>query len=153
MKNLLKTDFWLIAIIITLSVLGWCGTNGCVRFTKDAPLDQKLSDVRVLSYAAASLGTQEALLQNAGWRPQFVNAYEKLDVLVRTKVVTGALLRDIIASLPVKELKSPQAKLAIDAALTLYDVTAGTKVDVEQAPYVLAAATGLRDGLKAGLGL
>ena len=141
----------LLALVAVTAVLA--PTSGCALLTKDAPIEQKLSDVRVLSYAAASLGTQEALLQNPSWRPQFVNAYEKLDGLVKTKIVTGAMLRDIIASLPVKELKSPQAKIAIDVALLLYDATAGTKVDIEKAPYALAAATGLRDGLKAGLGL
>jgi hypothetical protein len=127
--------------------------TGCALFSSTSTQEQKLADVQRLAYAAASLGTQEALLQNATWKPQFVVAYGNLDTLVRGKVVTGALLRQVIASLPVKELKSPQARLAIDAALTLYDVTAGTKVDLEQVPYALAAATGVRDGLKAALGL
>ena len=35
----------------------------------------------------------------------------------------------------------------------LYDATAGTSVDLEKSPYVLAAARGIRDGLKVGLGL
>jgi len=143
MKNLL------LAVLIACSPI----VTGCALLTKDAPIEQKLADVRALTYAAAAYGTQAALIENPAWKPQFVNAYQKLNQLVENRVVTGTLLREVIASLPVKELKSPQAKLAIDTATMLYDVTVGSKLDIEKAPYVNAAATGLRDGLRSGLGL
>jgi hypothetical protein len=114
--------------------------------------EEKLSQVRNLAYAAASIGTQEALLQNASWRPRFETAYANLNTLVTTKTVTGAFLREVLASLPVKELKSDQARIAIEGATMLFDATVGTKINVEAAPYVLAAATGIRDGLRVGLG-
>ncbi len=112
----------------------------------------KITQIHDLSYAAASLGTQVALRQNQAWRPQFETAFNSLNMLVETRTVTGALLRDILASLPVKELKSENAKLAIESATFLYDTTVGTKVNIESKPYVLAAATGIRDGLRVGLG-
>jgi hypothetical protein len=114
--------------------------------------DEKLTRVRLLSYAAASIGTQEALLQNPLWRSRFEQAYTNLNILVETRTVTGAFLRDLLASLPVKELKSDQARIAIEGATMLFDATVGTKVNIEAAPYVLAAATGIRDGLRVGLG-
>ena len=141
---------------LTALTLYFCAcmfVDGCALFSSSATTDQKAMDVRNLSYAAASLGTQEALLQNPAWKPQFVTAYWNLNTLVERKVVTGTLLRQVLAGLPVKELKSPQARLAIDAALMLFDATAGTTVDLEKSAYLLAAATGIRDGLKTGLGL
>ncbi len=127
--------------------------TSCALFSKESPIEQKLADVRALTYAAAALGTQEALLQKPEWRPRFQSAYTQLDQLVSQKIVTGNLLRTILAGLPVKELKSPQARIAIETATMLYDVTVGSKVDIEKAPYVQAAATGIRDGLRSGLGL
>ncbi len=139
----------LLALTLALAPL----STGCALFSKEAPIEQKLADVRALTYAAAALGTQEALLQNPTWRPRFQSAYESLNKLVTQGVVTGSLLRDVLATLPVKELKSPQARLAIETATMLYDVTVGSKLDIGRAPYVNAAATGIRDGLRSGLGL
>lgn len=113
--------------------------------------EEKVRQVRLLSYAAASIGTQEALLQNVTWRPRFEAAYTTLNSLIETKIVTGALLREVIASLPVKELKSDQARIAIEGATVLFDATVGDKINVEQAIYVYAAATGIRDGMKVAL--
>ncbi len=139
----------LLAVMLTLAPC----TTGCALFSGSATTAEKASDVQRLAYAAASIGTQAALLQNPAYRPAFLLAYQNLDMLIVNKVVTGAALRQVLATLPVKELKSPQAQLAVDAALTLFDMVAGTKLEVEKSPYVLAAATGVKDGLKAALGL
>jgi hypothetical protein len=146
MKNPVVQNVLAIAIYIATC-------TGCALFSKTAPLEEKLADVRALTYAAAALGTQEALLQNAGWRPQFQTAYDNLNRLVTSGTVSGTLLREVLASLPVKELKSDRARIAIETATILYDATVGTKVNIEAAPYVNAAATGIRDGLRSGLGL
>ncbi len=127
--------------------------TGCALFSKTSTMEQKLADVRSLAYAASAIGTQEALLQNPSWRPRFQSAYDNLNRLVTSGTVSGTLLREVLASLPVKELKSPKARVAIDAALYLFDATVGTKIEIEKAPFVDAAAIGLRDGLRAGLGL
>lgn len=140
----------LTALLLTVAPLDF---TGCALFSKDAPIEQKLADVRALTYAAAALGTQEALLQNPAWRSQFQAAYDNLNKLVTSGVVSGTLLREVLASLPVKELKSDRARIAIETATVLYDATVGTKVNIEQAQYVFAAATGIRDGLRSGLGL
>jgi len=139
----------LLAVLLACSPIA----TGCALFSKEAPIEQKARDIQNLAYAAASLGTQSALLQNASWRPQFVSAYESMDTLVKSKIVTGALLRQVLDSLPVKELKSQQARLVIESATLLFDSTAGTSINLEKSVYLLAASTGIRDGLKVGLGL
>ena len=130
------------ASILILTLLVSCATTQ----------EGKIIQVHDLSYAAASTGTQAALRQNATWRNQFEQAFKTLDVLVETKTVTGALLREIMAQLPVNELKSENARLAIESATVLYDLTVGNKVNIEAQPYVLASATGIRHGLRAALG-
>ena len=69
------------------------------------------------------------------------------------KTVTGDFLRNTIASLPVKELRSDTARIAIEGATLLFDQTVGTQINIEDQPYVLAAATGIRDGMQIALGL
>lgn len=120
---------------------------GCATVQED-----RIAQVRILSYAAASIGTREALTQNLAWRPQFELAYANLNTLVENKTVTGEFLRGVLSSLPVKELKSDSARIAIEGATILYDVIVGDKVNLEAAPYVMAAATGIRDGMKVALG-
>lgn len=137
-----------LTLIAALSVF----TPGCAFTRSDSTTEQKAADVRNLSYAAASIGTQLALAENADWRGQFDSAYETLNQLVNSKIVSGALLRDVLASLPIKELKSAEARIAIEGATLLYDSTVGTSVNIENQVYVLAAATGIRDGMKVALG-
>ena len=134
---------WLLAI----------ATTSCALLTKGSTIEQKSNDIRNLAFAAASLGTREALLQNPTWRPRFVAAYEKLNQLVEQKIVTGTLLREVLESLPVRELKSDKARIALDTFVFVFDVTVGRKIDLDKAPYVTAGAVGIRDGLKSGLGL
>jgi hypothetical protein len=150
MKNpILKFgDVLLLCIALALASFS---ITGCAIFSKSASQEQKLADVRNLSRAAASIGTQEAILQNPLWLPRFVAARNELKNLVESKAITGALLRSVIASLPVKELKSPQAKIAIDSASMLWDVAVGGRLNIEQAPYLYAAASGILDGFNDAL--
>ena len=142
-------------VMICLSVfLFACAitSSGCAFLKGDsASASQKAADVRNLARAAASIGTSEALLQNGAWRPQFETAALNLQQLVEGKTLTGALLRNVIASLPVRELKSPQAKIAIESATVLYDSLAGGSVNIESNAYLYAAAQGILDGLRDGL--
>ena len=113
---------------------------------------ERAKQVQQLSYAAASIGTSIALKENATLKPHFDIAYSTLDSLVNSKKITGLLLREILSKLPIKELKSDTARIAIEGATYLYDVSVGDKVNIENNIYVLAAATGIRDGLKIALG-
>jgi hypothetical protein len=134
-----------------LIALALLTATGCSLLTKGSPTEQKAADVKVLCYAAASIGTQAALQENPETLAKFEIAYANMNKLVESKAVTGLLLRDILESLPVKELKAPNARIAIDGATYLYTAFVGEKVNIEGNPYVIAAATGIRDGLKIAL--
>ena len=137
---------------LNLSLIAVLALTGCALFSPSSTQEAKLQDVQNLSYAAASIGTSVALAQNPGWRPGFETAYNDLDQMLKSKLITGLLLRNVISSLPVKELKSDTARIAIEGATTLYDATVGDKINVENQPYVVAAATGIRDGMGVALG-
>lgn len=137
---------------ILVSCLAVTLFTGCALFSNTSTQDQKLAEIKNLSYAASSLGTQLALKQNPQWRMQFDLAYTTLDSLVNSKRITGLTLRSILAQLPIKELKSDSARIVIEAATVLYDTSVGDKINIENSPYVLAAATGIRDGMKIALG-
>lgn len=107
--------------------------------------------INSLSYLAASIGAQQTMERLPDSRPKFALAYEHLNTLVESKTITGADLRALIASLPDTALSSGQARIYIDAATVLYDLTVGDRLNLESAPYVLAAATGIRDGLAVAL--
>ena len=128
-------------------------TPGCALFSKNSTQAQKAGEVRNLCYAAASIGTAEALKQNPQWRQPFTTTYQNLDQLVTQKTVTGDLLRSVINGLPVKELKSDTARIAIEGATMLFDANVGNTVNIEAQVYITAAATGVRDGMKIALGL
>ena len=124
--------------------------SGCKSASKPTP--NQTAQVQSLCYAAASVGTQVALLQNPAYRPAFEIAYTSLDATVTSGTITGAGLRSILNTLPVNELKSPEARIAITSATTLFDALAGTQVSLTNNVYVVAAATGIRDGMKVALG-
>lgn len=125
---------------------------GCALLTPSSTVEAKAADARRLCYAAASIGTAAALDQNAAWKPAFELAYNSLKTALADEKITGDDLRQILSQLPVKELKSRTAMIAIEAASMLFDTTTGKPVDLTQAPVVLAAAHGILDGMGVGLG-
>lgn len=133
----------IISLICAVALCG-CATTSTV--------EQKAANIQAFSYTAASIGSAIALTEHPEWRTQFRAAETVLTDLINNKAVTGELLRGVVNNLPIKELKSPNARIAIDGAVYLYTTTVGNQVNIESQPYVIAAATGLRDGLKAALG-
>lgn len=126
---------------------------GCALLNPGATEAEKAAAVRNLAYAATSVGTAATLDLKPEYKPAFLLAYQSLDKLVTAGTISGVQLRDILLSLPVRQLGSRTALLAIDAGATLFDVTTGQPIDLAKTPYVLAAATGIRDGLKVGIGV
>lgn len=139
MKNLLLC-FPLIALLA-----------GCAIFSPDATPEQKAADVQRIAYAASSIGVEATLQAKPEFRPAFELAYTNLNILVEAKTISGAQLREILHTLPVVELGGPSATLYIESGTLLFDVITGKPIDLEKTPYVLAAATGIRDGMKVAL--
>jgi len=79
-KSLLQ--FGDVLVLCVALALASVSITSCALLSSTATSEQKLADVRNLSFAAASLGTSEALLENPSWRLHFSTAYVQLDQLV-----------------------------------------------------------------------
>lgn len=146
--NKIKSIILAAALILPVTAL----TPGCALFDQNATDQQRATQIHDLAYAAASIGTQAALMQNPSYRPAFEVAYNDLNQFVETKTISGLLLRNILSQLPVKELKSETARIAIENATVLYDASFGDRVNIENQAVLRAAAEGIRDGMKIALG-
>lgn len=145
MKNKIQSLLCVLCVLCaSVAVLTGCAT-------KPADATQTVR-VQHLAYAAASIGTQVALLENPAYRPAFELAYSNLDGLVNAGSINGVGLRNILTPLPIQELKAPEAQIAISSATVLFDSLTGNSVSLTNNVYVAAAATGIRDGLKVALG-
>jgi len=134
----------------TIASLALCGTVLLLSSCATTPEGQA-RQIRALAYSASSIGTSIALDAHPEYRPAFQIAHDSLAVAVDRGEISGEVLRDILAKLPVKELASRTARLAIEGGTMLFDTITGKPVDLNSAPLVLAAATGIRDGLAVAL--
>lgn len=121
---------------------------GCASVKQDP-----VGEVQFWANAAASIGTAEVLRDHPELRPQFEKALTGLEVLIATGNGDPAALQQVIAQLPVDQLESREARIAVTLAkLSFARYGQNVTVDLtKRSPYVLAAANGLRDGIKAGL--
>lgn len=144
----MKTLKTLVMAVLMVSALPSCES------IKTAALKVTPAQVTTLSHEAAVLGTKAVVKKNdQKLIAQITTTHQALVDLVASKAVTGAVLRSIVATLPFKQLDNDNARLAVTGVTMLYDSTIGTGLNIEEQPYVLAAATGLRDGIGEGLGL
>lgn len=106
-----------------------------------------------LSYAASSIGADTDMKLNPAHRPGFELTYDALGDLITKTNLTGQGLRDALAKLPIKELKSPKAIISIEQATFLFDLATGGKFNLEtNAVYISAAGRGIHDGIGVALG-
>jgi hypothetical protein len=146
MKTIARRALLAVVLAIALTPVG------CALLSQNSTEQEKAAEVQRLAYAATSVGTAVTLDFKPEYGPAFQLAYESLNKLVEARTISGVQLREILLSLPVNELGGRTALLAIDAGGTLFDLITGKPIDLEKTPYVLAAATGIRDGLRIGLG-
>lgn len=128
-----------------------CLLTGCA-WNKNATPEENAQRVHDLTYAISSFGASTAMQLNPAYRPGFEVGYAELNSLVESGGISGTKLREIIAALPIKELKSPKGTIFVNSGTFLFDLITGRQVELEKGPYVVAAATGIRDGLKVALG-
>jgi hypothetical protein len=146
MKNTRRNWFTSLVTVAALAL------SGCALFTPGSPQADKERDVKNLCYAAGSIGTSVLLIEKPEARPAMELSYAQLDKLVRDGAVTGSLLRSVVNALPWKQLHEPTAVAVVNGLTTLMDATIGDALNIETQPMLVAAATGLRDGIKIGLG-
>lgn len=100
--------------------------------------------------AAANIGTQEALAEHPELRPKFETALASLNALVDAGSTDPLAFRNVLNTLPVKELKTREARIAINlASIAFYRY--GQSVALDDKSYVGAALRAVRDGIRDAL--
>lgn len=129
---------------ITLAAALSLPQTGCKTMTET----QKLSLVRTVAQEAAYVGAAYDLADNPGHRVAYVAALAALDQLIRVENYDPLALRLALAQLP--ELRGGRGAILIDAGVRLYSITVGF-IDLDSAPFVSAAAHGIREGIAGAL--
>lgn len=139
----LSPNYALFALLALLAT-GGCATTGGMTDGDIALLAEDLRDV-------AREGTIYALAEKPEWRPNIIVVRDQLGTLATSPgPVTFDSLLSIIQKLPLEELKSSEARLAITAArITLR--RAGRNVELgdieKQKPLAAGLAAGITEGL------
>jgi hypothetical protein len=140
------------AAVLIIALAGLTtSTTGCKTITNliGTNTTQIQSDVM----SAATQATTYALNQDAKSRIYFVAATDVLGSFVNSTNSNPASIAAALAALPISQLQSPEAQLAITAILGVYDITYASYVQnaVDQNGMANAVLNGLVQGINAGL--
>jgi hypothetical protein len=100
---------------------------------------------------AAMVGTVYALKEHPEWRPHFVTAVSELAILENAETIDFPTIMAIVMRLPVKELQSDEAQLAITGATILLAGYGDRLVNLENVENVRLIAKSLREGITLGI--
>lgn len=127
------------AVVISLSGLTACKT------VKPQSIENK---ARGIAYLVAA----ESLLQHPEWTPHFETASAQFEVLSKTENINILMINQLIARLPVKELKGKQAAIVVTAGVLFLQDDLG-EISVDQPEQLRRAAKGAHEGIELALGL
>lgn len=100
---------------------------------------------------AALVGTTLVLKDHPEWRGYFVSAAGELAILEQAEKIDFAIILAIFYRLPVKELQSDEAKLAVAGATILLSGYGGKIVELDKLENVRPLAKALREGIELAL--
>jgi len=127
-----------------IALLGGCATT--MNQGDVALLAQDLRDI-------AREGTIYAVAENPEWRPNIELVRDQLQAQASgTNMLTFNSLLFTLQALPVKELKSSEARLAITSASIILR-RAGANADLGNVSDLKPIAGGLAEGISEGLGI
>lgn len=129
-----------------------CGllfSTGCASTGGKATVDDFTPAIKT----AATFGTFYALRDNPDWSDEFLDAARALKVLEHSEKIDFTTIMAIVMQLPVDELKSDDARLAITGATILLSSYGGRLVELDKLENVRPIATALREGIGLGMGM
>ncbi len=135
-------------IIATLCMLAPLLFLGCktVGGTQVADIER----IANVTKEATTIGTQEVLKRRPEWAVDFRLAHEQLAALEKADTISVADILKIIDWLPIKELKSDNARLAVTGARLLISGIDLPEVSADKLAQIRPIVTALREGLEAG---
>lgn len=140
----MKTKLFLTTSLIALVMIPACTTTPEGKTIPDVPR------IAAVTREAATIGTQQALLAHPEWATQFRKVYGQLSVLSSSPDITVEKLLVIVNQLPVKQLQSQNATLAISGARLLITATGWSSVTVVRAQQMKPVVDAIMEGMVAG---
>lgn len=143
MKTSLKLLVAAVVAFAIASLVGCSTTSG----TKQVDVQDFIPAIKT----AAMVGTTYSLNEHPEWRSGFETAAKELKVLETADKIDFATIMAIVTRLPVKELQSSDARLAISGATILLSGYGNKIVALEKLDNVRPVATALREGIELGM--
>lgn len=132
--------FSLIATVVLFATVG-CSTLSSSDVTR----------ISTVSQQAASIGTREVLLSHPDWKPKFQLAADQLNALAIAPSISVASILQIVQQLPVKELKSQEARLSFEGATLLISAINVPEVPADKLAQLQPIAKAIADGILQGM--
>ncbi len=123
--------------------------TGCITSPEGKTVPD-IARIALVTREAATIGTSQALMRNPQWKDKFILVVAQLRVLEAQPDITVESLLGIIGQLPVNELRSDNATLAISSARLLVVAAGWSSVPIVRAEQLRPVVTALREGLEAG---
>lgn len=120
--------------------------TGCATVSPTA-----LQRIATTTKLAAYVGTSEYLTQHPEAADKFVLAANELDRLANATTFDWVDVMAVVHRLPVKELQSPRARLAITVATIVLEEYGAAPVSLDQLNQWRPVVAALRDGIRLGL--
>lgn len=133
-----------IPLLLALTLFSGCvtGPNGTQQ--------PDIHRISAVAREAATVGTQEALLARPDWYNGFATAHDELVRLSNQPTIGVGDLLDILNRLPVKELKSRDARIAISVARITIAGANWSVIDAERLDQIKPVIIAIYEGMEAG---
>lgn len=119
---------------------------GCSTFTTS-----DITRIATVSQQAASIGTREVLISHPDWKPSFALAATQLQALSISPTIGIEDVLKIVQQLPVKELKSQEARLSFEGATLLISAINVPQVPADRLAQLQPIAKAIADGILQGM--
>lgn len=136
----------LTSIIGTLAMAALLFT-GCATTNQKPTVDDFTPAIKTAAFTGSFLVLEE----HPDWRPYFVEAANELRIIEKAEVIDFATILAIVLRLPVAELKSDDARLAITGATILLTGYQGRLIELDKLENVRPVARALREGIDLAL--
>ena len=135
--------------LLTICAVTGLFVAGCTT-TPEGKTVPDVPRIAAITREAATIGTQETLIRRPEVKDKFIMVVAQLAVLETQGDITVESLLAIVSQLPVNELKSDNARLAISGARLVVAAAGWSDVTIVRAEQLRPVVTALREGLIAG---
>lgn len=138
-QELRKSSGALVPAVLLVALLALAG---CASLQRDPATARRIAD-----HAAYDV-TLILLEQHPEWRASFAQAAADLRFLEKQPQFDTIAVIEILQRLPVKELKSANARVAFDAGLLVVELAGNPRLEPQAQENLRVAIAGLADGLE-----